>query len=233
MMKTSEVQEWVTLHGFSTKVDNDMGPATRKCVSLFQKSNGLTPTGQVDDGTESLLLQPMTSVKSFIVKSPVKDRSLDGARHAVVDLADLILRSGAREVGGENKGPWVRLFMNGKEGRDWPWCAGFATWILKQCCWMKGVQMPIPYAFGCDYLAGLAKSKGILTDNPKLVLPGHFFLVRKSPYHWQHIGIVVNSFLDTGVMETIEGNTNDEGSPEGFEVCRRYRSLDKRDFIIY
>jgi hypothetical protein len=34
------------------------------------------------------------------------------------------------------------------------------------------------------------------------------------------------------VFETIEGNTNDDGSREGYEVCRRFRSYQKTDFIL-
>lgn len=231
-MKVSEIQEWVTLHGFSTKVDNDMGPATCKCVDLFTSSRGLPPTfGEVTELVEHQLVQPMTDALSFNVKRPVKSDPLDAARKLVVDMARHHLQFHPREVGGENRGPWVRLYMGGRQGREWPWCAGFATYLLKMACWSVGVAMPVPYAFGCDYLAGIAQNKGMLDTNPTRVLPGHFFLVRKAPNHWQHIGIVEEINLD--VMTTIEGNTNDEGSPEGFEVCRRYRSLDKRDFIIY
>lgn len=232
-MKTSEIQEWVTYHGFATKVDNIMGPATRKCVSLFQEKRGLVVTGEVDPVTEKMLAFPLTEASHFEKMSKPPDNPLEAARKLVVDIARRQLQYSPREIGGENRGPWVRLYMGGREGREWPWCAGFATWCLKMACWQCGVAMPIPYAFGCDYLAGVAQAKNKLTDNPKLAFSGHFFLVRKAPNDWQHIGIIEDMNLDTGVMTTIEGNTNDEGSPEGYEVCRRFRTLAKRDFIIY
>ena len=34
-----------------------------------------------------------------------------------------------------------------------------------------------------------------------------------------------------GTFATIEGNTNDEGSREGYEVCRRVRGRGSKDFI--
>jgi hypothetical protein len=34
------------------------------------------------------------------------------------------------------------------------------------------------------------------------------------------------------VFETIEGNTNDEGSREGYEVCHRVRGYGSKDFIL-
>jgi hypothetical protein len=33
-------------------------------------------------------------------------------------------------------------------------------------------------------------------------------------------------------MSTIEGNTNDEGSREGHEVCARTRGYDGEDFVL-
>lgn len=231
-MKTSEIQEWVTYHGFATKVDNLMGPATRKCVEMFQLANQLPPSGEVDELTEKLLTKPLLEASTF-TKISNNENPLEKARKRVVEIARLQLDYKAREIGGENRGPWVRLYMQGRQGREWPWCAGFATWCLKMACWQCGVAMPIPYAFGCDYLAGVAQSRNRFTDNPKLAFSGHFFLVRKAPNDWQHIGIIEDMNLDTGVMTTIEGNTNDEGSPEGYEVCRRFRTIAKRDFITY
>jgi len=45
-----------------------------------------------------------------------------------------------------------------------------------------------------------------------------------------HTGIVVAAHADS--IETIEGNINNEGSREGYEVCRRFRGYGKKDFIL-
>ena len=37
---------------------------------------------------------------------------------------------------------------------------------------------------------------------------------------------------DDGTVDTIEGNTNDEGSPEGYEVCSRTRAIPTLDFAF-
>jgi hypothetical protein len=39
----------------------------------------------------------------------------------------------------------------------------------------------------------------------------------------QHVGIVTN--IIEGVFYAIEGNTNDDGEREGYEVCERIRAL--------
>ena len=60
---------------------------------------------------------------------------------------------------------------------------------------------------------------------------GYLFLLRKATAnHWAHIGLVEAVQGDT--MLTIEGNTNDSGSAEGFEVCRRTRGIADKDFLI-
>jgi hypothetical protein len=45
-----------------------------------------------------------------------------------------------------------------------------------------------------------------------------------------HTGIVLKAAQN--VFLTIEGNTNDDGGREGYEVCRRIRGYEAKDFII-
>ena len=68
-------------------------------------------------------------------------------------------------------------------------------------------------------------------DAQRLGLPsGSIFLVRRTSTDWTHDGLVVNAGATT--FDTIEGNTNDEGSREGFEVCARTRSYPDKDFVL-
>jgi hypothetical protein len=125
--------------------------------------------------------------------------------------------------------------MDGNEGPDWPWCAGFAGFILKQAC--RALQTPPPFktSVSCDVLAEEAQKKGIFLPEAEakkreLITPGSLFLVRRTPTDWVHTGIVVKA--GEAVFQAIEGNTNDEGSREGYEVCKRTRGYEKKDFII-
>ena len=222
-------QEWLCLSDFSVMVDGDFGPGTELAVTRYQKKAKLPESGQVDQATWDALVAPMREVLQPLAAG---SKSL---RQLVVAYAERHLARHPREVGGENSGPWVRLYMNGAEGPAWPWCAGFATYVLKQASDTLGVPAPLPRVFGCDSLAGLAQAKGILlqTKSPAdyaKVEAGTLFLVRKSAFHWQHIGIVTQ--VQGDAMVTIEGNTNDDGVPEGFEVCRRSRALKDRDFLL-
>lgn len=61
--------------------------------------------------------------------------------------------------------------------------------------------------------------------------PGSAFLVRRAASDWTHLGIVVSSGPDA--FDSIEGNTNDDGSREGFEACARTRGYADKDFIVW
>lgn len=223
-------QEWLCYHGCSTAIDGVFGAATEAAVKAFQLGRSLTPSGVVDSTTQAALLAPIAAVRNPIVPSSQDLRDL------TVAYARQHLKEHPIEIGGQNRGPWVRLYMSGNEGPQWPWCAGFATWVLRQTCRTLGAAMPHPYAFGCDYLAGVAQAnqrffRPQTAADLDAVKPGFLFLVRKAGNRWEHIGIV--EAIAGEVLTTIEGNTNDSGSAEGCEVCRRTRSALDKDYLIY
>lgn len=220
-------QEWLCLRGQSIKIDGDYGPATEKAVKNFQKMNSLPETGSMDPMTFEKLVWPMKSMASAAVLS-------SKLNEAVVELAFRYLDVHPVEIGGQNMGPWVRYFMDGNQGNAWPWCAGFDTLIVKQAARLLGVSTSLPRTYSCDVLGMWAKNNGKFVSgngNLSVIKPGHLFLVRKSNNDWQHTGIVVEMTPEYCV--TIEGNTNDEGSREGYEVCKRIRSFRSLDFVTY
>ena len=92
-----------------------------------------------------------------------------------------------------------------------------------------------PVHLGCDYLAAVAQSKNTFLSpetgaDLASIKPGYLFLVRKTEDNWAHIGIVETVQGDS--MLTIEENTNDSGSAEGFEVCRRTRGIKNKDYLL-
>jgi hypothetical protein len=139
-------------------------------------------------------------------------------------------------VGGPNSGPWVRLYTDGQEGVACPWCAGFATFCLKQACDTLGIAMPVARTLSCDVMASSAGNKLLRQPKPSQrakITPGSFFLrlaTHGEPFTYAHTGIVVQVGADT--FTSIEGNTNDEGSAEGYEVCSQTHSYKNMDFIV-
>jgi hypothetical protein len=221
------VQEWLNLHGYGLGIDGDFGRVTEDGVRRFQKANHIKQTGKVNQRTFSALVAPMSAVLQKPVRKP---KSLG---IAMLTYAKSHLAQNPREVGGPNRGPWVRLYTGGNEGEQWAWCAGFVSFILKQASELMGTPMPIAGSVGCDQLASQAKAKNLFVAEPEgrdALRPGSIFLVRKTPTDWTHTGIVVE--IHPEFFRTIEGNTNDDGVREGYEVCTLTRSYTSKDFVL-
>lgn len=220
------VQEWLCLHDLRVVVDGQFGPATAEAVRQFQALRGMTPTGAVDQVTFDHLLAPMTAA---LATPATNGRSL---RTVIVACAQQHLQQRPREIGGQNMGPWVRLYMKGKQGTDMPWCAGFACFVIEQASTALSVECPIEMCVSCDNLAADAKRRGTFRPGGAAgsVPPGSLFLSRHTSADWVHTGLVVHAREET--FDSIEGNTNDAGDREGYEVCRRVRGYKKKDFIL-
>lgn len=225
------IQGWLSLHDFQVVVDGGYGPATTQALRAFQKKRGLATTGKLDEPTWVALVAPMNAALS-----PVPRKKTLG--ELVVAYANQHLRQRPREVGGQNRGPWVRLYTDGREGKDFPWCAGFATFCVKQACETLGVPLPLQRTLACDAMAtscGPRFIQGTGSAALNTIKPGSIFVqlatgAERKKYKYRHAGIVVSA--DAQTMQTIEGNTNDDGSAEGYEVCARTRGYVNMDFIV-
>jgi lysozyme family protein len=225
------VQGWLSLGGFHVAVDGEFGGTTEEVVSAFQKKRGLPVTGVVDEATWAVLTAPMAAVLR-----PIPRRKNLGAM--VVAYAQQHLKQHPLEIGGPNSGPWVRLYTDGKEGSAYPWCAGFASFIVKQAADTLGVAPPVPRTLAVDVLAANAGSRFVPGSAPGAqgrVRPGSIFMQlargnERQKYKYRHTGIVVRPGPTS--MTTIEGNTNDDGSADGYEVCARTRTYGDMDFIV-
>lgn len=119
---------------------------------------------------------------------------------------------------GSNWGRDVKKYL-ASVGINFPasWCMAFVYWCFSQA----GKK-------------GLFKSGGVLrtwqrTDKKYRVtdpLPGDIFIMDYGR-GLGHTGIIEK--VEGDLLHTIEGNTNDTGSREGYEVCRRTR---KRKQIV-
>ena len=231
--KVKRVQEWLTLNKFATSVDSDFGDATEACVMNFQKSKQLPQTGKVDEQTWNLLVEALDKALAPI-EFPADIKLSD----AILRVAKQHLAQHPVEVGGQNRGPWVRVYMSGEEGPEWLWCAGFVTFIMKQACLQLEREMPIEGSVSCDSLAHQAKAAGLFVKGAQLqngsvtwsqLGAAQIFLLRRTSTDWVHTGISFDG-ADT-VFSTVEGNTDRDGSSNGFEVAKRTRSIPKKDFI--
>ncbi|MWB92983.1 CHAP domain-containing protein [Flavobacterium sp. GA093] len=115
-----------------------------------------------------------------------------------------------------NAGPAVEKYLKSVGlGKGYAWCMAFVYWSIKSASIELNVLNP------------LAKTAGVLDMYNKMAKlrvttpqPGDFFIMDFGN-GTGHTGFV-EKVLDNGKLQTIEGNTNDEGSREGYEVARRY-----------
>lgn len=219
------LQEWLGLQGCRTAIDGEFGPATRASVMQFQTSRaGLEVTGEADLATLAELSRPLERAFGFAEKGAT-------LRETMVSVARAHLAQRPREIGGDNRGPWVRAYC-GQDGPAFRWCAGAALSVLQQSCALLGVEpLPVRFTLSCDELAASARAAKRFTSSPAHLAPGDLFLVRgQQKNDWIHTGLI--TAVHATYLETWEGNTNDDGSANGYEVCARTRGLTGKDFVL-
>lgn len=113
-------------------------------------------------------------------------------------------------------------------GPGYPWCMSFVYWCYSEAAKELGIANFLIKTGGVMHQWNEQQpTRKILLDkvlqNPDLIKPGAVFIMDHGK-GTGHTGMVVKVNKD-GTADTIEGNTNDEGSREGYEVCRRVRRL--------
>jgi len=119
--------------------------------------------------------------------------------------------------GHKNTGKQVEQYLAAVGlGPGFSWCMAFVYWCHSQAEEAMGVKNP------------MFKTGGVLEqwrqrkDKYRALTPqaGDVFIMDYGNGQG-HTGIVEK--VEADVIHTIEGNTNDDGSREGYEVCRRTR----------
>ncbi|WP_109851203.1 peptidoglycan-binding protein [Aquimarina sp. AU58] len=228
-----KIQSWLTLFsiqhpssGTATSIDGDFGPATERAVKNFQRIKGVSENGVVDQG----LFSELSANLKDAFERPLQSTDV---RSLIAEVAENHLQNHPFELvinRQSNSGPWVRSYMDGGDGEDFFWCMGFAQTILDQAVSHVGKRFTslMPSTFSCDSVGNAGIARGLLSKNKKirrnsdLVKPGDLFLIESSPLDWTHTGIITS--IQGDVIETIEGNTNFQGSRNGVTVRKRMRN---------
>lgn len=149
-------------------------------------------------------------------KMPLSEKALMWAAHEC-DVLKV-----QEEPRGSNRGKRVDEYEKVFGLRGEPWCACFVGWCLTQAGGVKGKDFPAS-ALVADWKNWAIKNNKRRSTPSRADLgylvhsngTGHIFLITKA----------MNE-IDGWEFETIEGNGNDSGGREGYEVCRRKRTLD-------
>lgn len=151
-------------------------------------------------------------------------------------LGQLALKYVIAELGkteiplGSNWGPHVKKYLK-SVGIDFPaaWCVALQYWGFDQAAKERGVKNPLPRTGGVIKMWQLAdpKNKIPATAEPKagdlMIMDfgkglGHMCIVEKT---------------DPTFNYTVDGNSNDSGSREGIEVCRKQRPRKDKKLLGY
>ncbi len=142
-------------------------------------------------------------------------------------LSDLAVTVAIDEIGneeipiGSNWGVHVQTYLASvKISFPASWCMAYVYWCFNIAA--KQLNVPNP----------LVKTGGVLNQwnkvdalyKSKIAKVGSIFIMDFG-HGLGHTGIVER--IEGEILHTIEGNTNDTGSREGYEVCRRTRNKSK------
>jgi hypothetical protein len=153
-------------------------------------------------------------------------------------LADVAMSQvGVREVGGNNRGPKIRVYQAASSLKPgpWPWCAAFVDWCVQQWLgypevkkWL-GLKHMTPekwrpttaLAFGLiDWARKRPNTVTVLPESAKAKV-GDIVV-----FDFSHTGIVVG--VGARTIDVVEGNTNGRGtrdSETGDGVWLKKRNL--------
>jgi len=102
------------------------------------------------------------------------------------------------------------------------WCMAFVYWCFEEWELTSGIENPLVKTGGVLLQWNKTPSK-YRVDKMVEPMAGDVFIMDFGN-GLGHTGFVET--VENGILHTIEGNTNDTGSREGYEVCRRTRKPD-------
>jgi hypothetical protein len=138
------------------------------------------------------------------------------------------LKAGAGEVGGNNRGPWVKKYLEPAgldEGNSW--CASFVSWCFMKASGDNINNMPFHYNAGARDLLYEVRKKGwaIPPSDRYSPLPGDLVIWwRVALSSWEgHAGIVHQ--VKDGMLYTIEGNKSPKVQGFSYVLSRMEKLL--------
>jgi hypothetical protein len=127
------------------------------------------------------------------------------------------------EPKGSNGGPQVTQYLKSIGlGAGHAWCMAFVYWCVNEACKELGLKNPLIKTGGVLHQWNNVKHLRLLPNRSSAIKAGDIFIMDYGR-GLGHTGIVGQ--LSNSVLYTIEGNTNDEGSREGYEVAERQRTI--------
>ena len=213
----SELQNILRELDYNIPVTGVFDTATFNAVRNFQSRHlnkhniPLEVDGEVGDITWWALQNPRSIVQGGAINygiMPLSDMGGSAIGRTALQFAINELNAGAGEQGGNNKGPWIKKYLQPTglaEGNSW--CAAFISWCFLQAAGGDKKNMPFKYTAGARNVYNQLKQKSFIYDaNITQPLPGDIVTWWRvsMPSGFGHIAIV-HHFKD-GFLYTLEGN---------------------------
>jgi len=212
-----ELQKMLQELDYNVPISGVFDTVTFNAIQNYQSSHldkfgrPLEIDGSVGDLTMWALQNPRTKAVTGVIDfTKMPAASLGGTaigRAALKAAIDEIL-NGAGEIGGNNRGKFVKKYMQPAGLSDGhSWCAGFVSWCFLQAAGGDRSKMPFKYNAGARNIFNQYKAKGRIIDNAtQIPEPGDIaaFWRVSLPSGFGHIGIVHH--CADGFVHTIEGN---------------------------
>ena len=202
--------------------DGDFGGNTVSAVKLFQTRNSdangqpLEADGKIGAVTWATLFGSNEVPVATVSATGLLSNALAVAvsQKGVIEQPPL-----------SNRGPQVDVYLRSvglnPEGQHYSWCMAFVYWCFNEAAKSLSVKNPLVKTGGClNHWNGARCPKIKMADavnSPSLVKPGFIFIIDHGHGNG-HTGIVES--VNGGLITTIEGNTNNNGSANGYGVLR-------------
>lgn len=128
-----------------------------------------------------------------------------------------------------NDGPEVRQYLKSIGlNAGYAWCMAFVYWCTENAAKQLAIKNPLIKTGGVLRQWNETTLKKLLPTS-KEIKPGDIFIMEFKK-GTGHTGFILS--ISGNTAKTIEGNTNDDGSREGYEVAIRERKLSSFKGII-
>lgn len=199
-------------------VDGVLGPKTITAIKEFQQLHNIKADGKIGPETIAALF-PLDKVPP-VDKYQVKPWNTQKTALNLRALDILRAQVGIREKS-NNSGPAVDAFLASVGlGPGFSWCMAFVYWGFAQAAKELGTINPLVRTGGC--LKQWNETQSIKTHKPQ---SGDIFIMKIGNDGSGHTGMVLS--VEGENINTVEGNTNDNGSANGDGVYFRSRKIDR------
>ena len=212
-----ELQNILRELDYNIPITSVFDTATYNAVRNFQSrhlnkhNEPLEIDGEVGDITWWALQNPRSIVQGGAIDygvMPLDEMGGSAIGRMALQFAINELNAGAGEEGGNNKGPWIKKYLQPTglaEGNSW--CAAFISWCFLQAAGGDKRNMPFKYTAGARNIYNQLKQKGLIYNAGNIQpLPGDIVTWWRVSMASGFGHIAITHHFKDGFLYTVEGN---------------------------